>query len=126
MAVPSLVNYDPLVKFYPETRNTRPGRLFDQPTVSRILLSYKGVRLSDSAFRFSHFAVTSIYAGATDPIEAVKEKTNGAMSDTILEATGIPKLAAAAARMAAKGGEVVLIGTPRGPFDGNATDLLRP
>lgn len=65
-----------------------------------------------------------IDSGATDPIMAIKEITGGAMSAVVVEATGVPKLAETAACMAAKGGEVVLLGTPRGSYDGSATDLL--
>jgi len=65
-----------------------------------------------------------IDSGATDPAVAIKEITGGAMSAVVVEATGIPKLVATAACMAAKGGEVVLLGTPRGSYDGSATDLL--
>jgi 2-desacetyl-2-hydroxyethyl bacteriochlorophyllide A dehydrogenase len=65
-----------------------------------------------------------IDSSAADPVSAVKEITAGAMSAVVVEATGISNLVATAAAMAAKGGEVILLGTPRGNYDGNATDLL--
>jgi len=55
---------------------------------------------------------------------AIKKITQGEMCHTVVEATGIPTLALTATTLACTLGEVVLLGTPRGEFKANATDLL--
>jgi 2-desacetyl-2-hydroxyethyl bacteriochlorophyllide A dehydrogenase len=56
---------------------------------------------------------------------AIKKMTGGKLCSTIVEATGIPGMVGAAAQIAERGGEVILLGTPRGEFSGDATELLR-
>jgi 2-desacetyl-2-hydroxyethyl bacteriochlorophyllide A dehydrogenase len=61
----------------------------------------------------------------TDPVAAVKSLTQGAMCQAVVEATGVPDMAATAVKLAATHGDLVLLGTPRGPFGADATELLR-
>ncbi len=60
-----------------------------------------------------------------DPIAAIKRLTGGEMCRVVVEASGVPTMAASAAQLAARHGQVVLLGTPRGRFEGDATELLR-
>ncbi len=62
---------------------------------------------------------------AGDPIAAVRAIAGPGMCRTVVEATGVPAQVATAARLAGQDGNVVLLGTPRGRFDGDTTDLLR-
>ncbi|MDR3708992.1 MAG: zinc-binding alcohol dehydrogenase [Capsulimonadaceae bacterium] len=57
-------------------------------------------------------------------VDAVREITGGEMAQTVVEATGIPTLTGVAAGLVGTNGEVVLLGTPRGTYEGNAGDLL--
>jgi threonine dehydrogenase-like Zn-dependent dehydrogenase len=57
--------------------------------------------------------------------EVMKKITGGAMCRHVVEATGIPGLVATATELAARHGQVILLGTPRGEFTGDATELLR-
>lgn len=57
--------------------------------------------------------------------EQVRKLTDGAGCRTVVEATGVPGMAATAVRLAGQGGQVILLGTPRGAFVGDATELLR-
>jgi len=59
-----------------------------------------------------------------DVAERVKAITGGDMASTVVEATGIPDLVKPACELAAKGGEVILLGSPRGEAKTNATDIL--
>ena len=45
-------------------------------------------------------------------------------ADVVVEASGVPDAAATAIGLARDGGEVVLLGSPRGSFSGNATQML--
>jgi threonine dehydrogenase-like Zn-dependent dehydrogenase len=47
------------------------------------------------------------------------------MCDVAVEATGVPGMAATATSLAGHNGEVILLGTPRGEFHGDATQMLR-
>ena len=58
-------------------------------------------------------------------IENVKEITGGKMCSTVVEASGIPDQSDVAADLAGKKGEVILVGTPRGAFKGDAVEFLR-
>jgi threonine dehydrogenase-like Zn-dependent dehydrogenase len=59
-----------------------------------------------------------------DPLQAVKRITCGALCNAVVEATGVPDMAATATRLVQRG-TVVLLGTPRGNFTLNTTDVLR-
>jgi len=56
--------------------------------------------------------------------EAVADITHGEMCATVVEAIGNPKVGEAAAQLAGKLGEVVLVGSPRGEHEGSITGLL--
>jgi 2-desacetyl-2-hydroxyethyl bacteriochlorophyllide A dehydrogenase len=65
-----------------------------------------------------------INSSKDDVLATVNKLTDGARSRVVVEATGIPSLIRTAVDLAGKGGEVILLGTPRGVFEGNARDLL--
>ena len=54
----------------------------------------------------------------------VSEITSGEMCRTVVEATGEPAVGAVAADIAGVLGEVILLGTPRGAYQGDITELL--
>lgn len=61
---------------------------------------------------------------STEALEAVTEFTRGAMCSTVCEATGFPVVIENVAQFAGKGGEVVLLGSPRGEFQADLTKFL--
>lgn len=63
-------------------------------------------------------------ATTQDVPAAVREITGGEMAQVVVEATGIPALARNAMDLAAQRGELILLGTPRGNYEGNAAELL--
>ena len=56
--------------------------------------------------------------------QAVRKITGGGLCNAAVEATGVPAMIATAASLVEKG-TVVVLGTPRGEFSANATELLR-
>lgn len=60
-----------------------------------------------------------------DPREKVLEITNGLGASTAIEATGIPKIAADSLSWIGNFGEIILLGTPRGEYNANVTEILR-
>ena len=52
------------------------------------------------------------------------ESALGRGADLVVEASGVPDASPVAVALARDGGEVVLLGTPRGPFSGDATEML--
>jgi len=60
-----------------------------------------------------------------DPTEAVMRWTENKGCEVIVEASGNPQGALLAAELAGKKGEVILLGSPRKPFETNVTELLR-
>jgi threonine dehydrogenase-like Zn-dependent dehydrogenase len=56
--------------------------------------------------------------------ETVWAVLGGRGGDVVVEATGVPDASSLAVGLARDGGEVVLLGSPRGPFHGDATKLL--
>ena len=56
--------------------------------------------------------------------EAIADITRWEMCRTVVEATGNPKVGEVAADAAAKLGEVILLGSPRGAHEGDVTTLL--
>jgi len=67
----------------------------------------------------------TVDAGANDPVATVRELTDGAMCERVVEATGVPSLAETAVGLAGRNGEVILLGTPRGDYSGDTTGMLR-
>lgn len=71
-----------------------------------------------------HCGIRHVLDGAADVVAAVRDLTGGEMCSTVVEATGAPAVAARAADVAAKLGEVILVGSPRGEHTGDITALL--
>jgi len=59
-----------------------------------------------------------------DPTAAVRDLTGGAMCEIVVEASGVPNMAHAAAKLAGRNGQVVLLGSPRGQFTADAMEVL--
>lgn len=70
-------------------------------------------------------AEATIDASREDPKARIAEITGGAMASTVVEATGVTDLIAAAITFAATGGELILLGSPRHPFGGDALEVFR-
>jgi 2-desacetyl-2-hydroxyethyl bacteriochlorophyllide A dehydrogenase len=60
-----------------------------------------------------------------DVSAAIKKITGGGLCGTVVEATGVPDMVASAMKISERAGEVILLGTPRGPFSADATEMLR-
>lgn len=58
--------------------------------------------------------------------ERVSKITAGSMASTLIEATGNPILAAESLKLISRSGELILLGSPRGCFEYNLTDVLNP
>lgn len=65
-----------------------------------------------------------IEAGEQDAKAFIADLTHGAMCQTVVEAIGAPAVGARAAELAGKLGEVILLGSPRGAYQGDITTLL--
>jgi threonine dehydrogenase-like Zn-dependent dehydrogenase len=68
--------------------------------------------------------VSALAVGVPPERDAVVAAFGGHRPDLVVEATGVPDVAAIAVSLARDGGEVVLLGTPRGEYHGDATSLL--
>ncbi len=62
--------------------------------------------------------------GEDGGVAAVKELTGGEGARCTVEAVGVPRVALTACDMTAKLGEVIWLGSPRGEYEANVTDLL--
>ena len=60
----------------------------------------------------------------TNLVEAVRAINGGKLCNAVVEATGIPDSVANAVRLV-ENGDVILLGTPRGAFGADATEMLR-
>jgi threonine dehydrogenase-like Zn-dependent dehydrogenase len=67
----------------------------------------------------------TVDASQGDPVQAVKDLTDGAGAEIIVEATGSAPAALMGAQMAARNGEMILLGTPRGDYQADVIPLLR-
>lgn len=56
--------------------------------------------------------------------EGIKRITGGRMCNSVVEATGVANLVEPAMKLAGKGGEVILLGTPRGKLTGEPENIL--
>jgi threonine dehydrogenase-like Zn-dependent dehydrogenase len=54
----------------------------------------------------------------------VVEGVLGGKADVVVEASGVPDALSGAVKMVRDGGEVIVLGTPRGSFTGDATELF--
>jgi 2-desacetyl-2-hydroxyethyl bacteriochlorophyllide A dehydrogenase len=61
----------------------------------------------------------------TDFSAAGRERLGGGGADLVVEATGVSGLVGGATSLARYGGEVLLLGSPRAPYQADVTDLLR-
>jgi len=69
--------------------------------------------------------VETVIDGKTDVTKALKELTGGRGVHAFVDATGIPAVINGAIDAIAPGGECILLGTPRGEFNGDMVPLLR-
>jgi threonine dehydrogenase-like Zn-dependent dehydrogenase len=76
----------------------------------------------DVARRSRHPGLPEADLGA---VQAVKDLTDGAGAEIIVEATGSAPAALMGAEMAARNGEMILLGTPRGEYQADVIPLLR-
>ncbi len=60
-----------------------------------------------------------------DAVATVKKLTGGRGAEVVVEATGSAAAALQAPEMAARNGEVILLGTPRGSYEADVAPLLR-
>ena len=65
--------------------------------------------------------VAHVLSPGDDLREQVRALTGGRLCRTVVEATGVPAVAAVAGALAGAGGEMILLGSPRGSFE---TDLV--
>ena len=56
--------------------------------------------------------------------EEIKKFTGGEMAGTLIEATGVPEVAAQAIEWVGQNGEMIFLGSPRGKYDTNLTAFL--
>jgi len=66
----------------------------------------------------------AIRGGDSDIREQVMRLTNGEGVSALIEATGVPKVAVDNLPLIAKYGELILLGSPRGEYQTNVTDVL--
>ena len=67
----------------------------------------------------------TIDASREDAAERIREMTGGEGVASVIDATGSPRAIVAEMDWAAKRGEVILLGSPRGEVQGDLTELLR-
>jgi 2-desacetyl-2-hydroxyethyl bacteriochlorophyllide A dehydrogenase len=66
----------------------------------------------------------AIHPGSTDPKRRISEITGGHGVSTLIEATGVPKVAVEALPWIGRLGEIILLGSPRGEYQTDVTDVL--
>ncbi|NLI19959.1 MAG: zinc-binding alcohol dehydrogenase [Clostridiales bacterium] len=60
-----------------------------------------------------------------DMTPQIKEVFNGRMPTTVIDATGVPRVAEQGMNYVQKGGQMILLGSPRGEYVGNVTNILQ-
>lgn len=65
-----------------------------------------------------------VWAGEHDVIERVKALSDGLGVSTLIEATGLSQVLVDSLPFVARYGEVILLGSPRAPYQSDVTDLL--
>lgn len=63
--------------------------------------------------------------GGCDMMEEIKKITGGRMVTTVIDATGSAPVICDALRYAQPGGEAILLGSPRAPYEANVTQVLQ-
>ncbi|RKP52904.1 alcohol dehydrogenase [Cohnella endophytica] len=85
-----------------------------------------GIDLSNQRLKMAEsFGIdAALHAGREDIREAVLQLTHGQGASSIIEATGVPKVAVDNLPLLAKFGELILLGSPRGEYSTNVTEML--
>jgi len=65
-----------------------------------------------------------VHGGVDEAKAYIADLTGGKMCEAVVEAIGAPAVVARAAELAGKLGEVILLGSPRGEYIGNITEVL--
>jgi 2-desacetyl-2-hydroxyethyl bacteriochlorophyllide A dehydrogenase len=65
-----------------------------------------------------------VHGGRATTVDDVLRLTGEAGADIVVEATGLPQLVEPALNMAKRGGQLVLLGSPRGVVEANLTPIL--
>lgn len=65
-----------------------------------------------------------VHAGSSDVVTQIREATGGTGVSTLIEATGVPKVAVDSLPMIAQFGELIFLGSPRGEYMTNVTDVF--
>lgn len=68
--------------------------------------------------------INHVIDASSDVVAEIKRITGGRMCRTVVEATGVPAVAAKVSEAAGKLGEVILLGSPRGEYMADVTALL--
>ena len=98
------------------------AQLLERSGVCTILVDLKPGRLAVAhACGVTH----TVDASADDSVAAVMELTGGEGADVVLECTGEPAVVESVPGHARRGGTVVLVGSPRGPYRGDLTVFLQ-
>jgi threonine dehydrogenase-like Zn-dependent dehydrogenase len=66
----------------------------------------------------------TINSANTDTAEEIRRFTEGAMVSTLIEATGVPMVAAQSINWIGQNGELIFLGSPRGAFETDITPFL--
>ncbi|RTE08796.1 zinc-dependent alcohol dehydrogenase [Paenibacillus whitsoniae] len=84
-----------------------------------------GLDLSEERLRIAEqCGVPYRLQGGTAVKEQLAEITGGAGVSTHIEATGVPQVAVQSLAYIAKLGEIIFLGSPRGAYNGDVTDIL--
>ncbi|UOQ86981.1 zinc-dependent alcohol dehydrogenase [Gracilibacillus salinarum] len=66
-----------------------------------------------------------VNAGTEEPKDRIMNISNGKGVNTAIDATGVPKVAIDSLSWIGKFGEIILLGTPRGTYNTDVTEVLR-
>jgi 2-desacetyl-2-hydroxyethyl bacteriochlorophyllide A dehydrogenase len=85
-----------------------------------------GIDLSDQRLKMAETTGidAALHAGRGDIREEIMRLTRGEGVSTLIEATGVPKAAVDNLPLIAKSGELILLGSPRGEYQTNVTEVL--
>ncbi|MDR6550579.1 zinc-binding alcohol dehydrogenase [Paenibacillus qinlingensis] len=85
-----------------------------------------GIDLSEERIRMAKQCglLHSIHGGRGSVQEQIAENTHGRGVSTHIEATGVPQVAIQSLSYIAKLGELILLGSPRGEYNTDVTDIL--
>lgn len=85
-----------------------------------------GIDLSEERLKLASACglALGVSAGSSDVAAEVREATGGAGVSALIEATGVPKVAVDSLPMIARFGELIFLGSPRGEYTANVTDVF--